>query len=313
MKLNDYFAFSKSERRAIAFLLAVILIMIILLEIKKSTRPADNDLTSLVPHDSLPMDTRRRPVDYTEGASLFAFNPNTADSATLRSLGLSPFVSANIVKYRRAGGSFRRPADLARIYGMDSIAFARIQPYIFIPQEKRAIPQPARQTVSQAQLPEGEEPIIEEYKKPLEEPGQSPYKEYMENKLHEGTFLDLNKADTTDLIRIPGIGPYYAKRIVILRQQLGGYVSPSQLKDIEGLPDIGDWVFIEPEAQERINVNTASLRTLSRHPYIGYTRARAIVDLRKREGRVLSLRQLSFLDEFSDVDIQRLTPYLSFE
>ena len=37
------------------------------------------------------------------------------------------------------------------------------------------------------------------------------------------------------------------------------------------------------------------------------------MNLRHREGRILSLRQLSFLDEFSDADIQRLAPYLSFE
>ena len=55
------------------------------------------------------------------------------------------------------------------------------------------------------------------------------------------------------------------------------------------------------------------MRTLTRHPYIGYYRAKAIMDLRHRDGRVVSLRQLSFLDEFSDEDIQRLEPYLSFE
>ena len=51
-------------------------------------------------------------------ASLSRFNPNTADSARLVRLGLPSFVAANIVKYRRAGGKFRRPSDLARIYGM---------------------------------------------------------------------------------------------------------------------------------------------------------------------------------------------------
>ncbi|MBR4778919.1 MAG: helix-hairpin-helix domain-containing protein, partial [Bacteroidaceae bacterium] len=82
---------------------------------------------------------------------------------------------------------------------------------------------------------------------------------------------------------------------------------------IPNLPEIGDYVYIEEGSQQRINVNTATLRTLTRHPYIGYYRAKAIMDLRHRDGRVVSLLQLSFLDEFSDEDIQRLEPYLSFE
>ena len=35
--------------------------------------------------------------------------------------------------------------------------------------------------------------------------------------------------------------------------------------------------------------------------------------LRKREGNIRSARQLLFLNEFTEADIARLTPYLSFE
>lgn len=66
-------------------------------------------------------------------------------------------------------------------------------------------------------------------------------------------------------------------------------------------------------AGQRINVNTATLKQLKDHPYIGYYRARAIVNLREREGHIVNLRQLAFLDEFTDDDIRRLEPYLSFE
>ena len=296
MKLHDYLAFSKSERRAIIVLLALILVLAVLLTGKKKDTDSGFQLSET-------NHTESSVAVSSEPSQPFAFNPNTADSATLRAVGLSPFVSSNIVKYRRAGGRFRRPADLARIYGMDSAAFARIQPYIYIPKEEP--PKPTRP--SNPNSPSSPSNIDSLDYQP------NPYKEYMENKLHAGTFLDLNKADSAELVRIPGIGSYYASQIVRLRQQLGGYVSLSQLSTIANLPEIGDYVFIEEGAQQRINVNTASLRALTRHPYIGYYRARAIVNLRQREGRVVSLRQLSFLDEFSDEDIQRLAPYLSFE
>lgn len=302
MFLHDLFTFSKSERRAIFVLLGVILVLAIALSIwpRKSS-----SLSTLTPSSQ----TDSGVSENTENAAPFAFDPNTADSATLRALGLSPFVASNIVKYRRAGGRFRTPAALARIYGMDSVTFARLRPYILIaspaPSAYPANPVSPAHPVNPAPSADLATPP------PPREP--SPYKAYMENKLTDGTFLDLNKADSADLVRIPGIGPYYASRIVRLRRQLGGFVAAAQLSDIPNLPDIGDWVTIEPGTQTRINVNTATLATLKNHPYIGYYRARAIMNLRHRDGRILSLRQLSFLDEFSDDDIQRLAPYLSFE
>lgn len=312
MRFYDHLAFSKSERRAIVVLLAVILILAFALDRKKG----DADVLAgkeKTPPASSPS-SKNLPQEDSEASSLFAFNPNTADSATLRSLGLSPFVSSNIVKYRRAGGRFRQSADLRKIYGMDSVAFARIQPYIYIPKEESPVPPVSSRFGREAKPQDGNAAIPDSSALRLvEEEVIIPYKAYMENKLAAGSFLDLNEADSADLVRIPGIGPYFACSIINLRRQLGGFVSTSQLNDIEGIPDIGDWVYIVPDVQQRINVNTASLRTLTRHPYIGYYRARAIMDIRRRDGRVVNMRQLYFLDEFSASDTLRLAPYLTFE
>ena len=298
MKLSDYFAFTRSERRAIIVLTGIIVVLAIAI----GSRPAREVLTPSS-EDAGTSD----PLPDAPSPTLFAFNPNTADSSALRSLGLSAFVVSNIVKYRRAGGHFRRPDDLSRIYGLDSATFLSLRPYIFIPAEPAA-PVPRRQqeyTRNTKTSPAGQADTTARQ--------ENPYKEYMENKLHEGNILDLNQADSATLVRLPGIGEYYAHRIILLRRELGGFVSMDQLNDIENLPDIGDWVYIVPDVQQRINVNTASLRTLKNHPYIGYSRARAIVNLRQRSGRIANLRQLSFLDEFTDDDIRRLEPYLSFE
>lgn len=305
MMWRDYFVFSKSDRRALIVLLAIILVLTFLLS-RKHSQPHGDVTTAIVADPDSTASAAEAIFDPV------SFNPNTADSATLRAVGLTPFVASNIVKYRKAGGHFRKPDDLRRIYGMDDEMFERMKPYIYIPAEE-----PPRRP----SYPKGERQH-EAYPKPDSmlltaggatlERQESPYKEYMENKLHEGQFIDLNRADSADLVRIPGIGPYYARRIVNLRKQLGGYVSVAQLADIENIPDIGDWVTIQPDEQQRLNVNTATLKQLRDHPYIGYYRARAIVDLREREGRVVNLRQLSFLPEFSEADIQRLEPYLSF-
>ncbi len=44
--------------------------------------------------------------------------------------------------------------------------------------------------------------------------------------------IDLNSADTTALKTLPGIGSYFARKIVEYREELGGYSSKEQLLDI---------------------------------------------------------------------------------
>ena len=143
---------------------------------------------------------------------------------------------------------------------------------------------------------------------------EHPYAEYMRAKYKPGQFVDLNTADTTELMRIPGIGPARARHIVEYRHALGGYHSIAQVHEAYDLPEhLGDWVHISTPTIEKLRINRASLSQLRAHPYLTFYQARAIVELRKREGDIRSVRQLLFLDEFTEADIARLTPYLSFE
>lgn len=126
--------------------------------------------------------------------------------------------------------------------------------------------------------------------------------------------LDLNAADSSDLVRLPGIGAYYASRIVRYREQLGGYVSTAQLFEIEGLPDsLVGWFYVADSVKTlRLDVNALSLSALRRHPYVNFYQARAIVEFRKDRGKLKGPEQLALLEEFTEQDLDRLTPYLEF-
>lgn len=136
-------------------------------------------------------------------------------------------------------------------------------------------------------------------------------------KLKEGETVDINSADTTALKTIPGIGSAYAARIVKYRNSLGGFVSKYQLKEIWGMTDelyeqITPYTAIE-KTPKRLKINTLSLDELKKHPYISYKQAKVIVDIRTRKGNIKSMNRLSLLDEFSEKDIKRLSPYISFD
>lgn len=95
--------------------------------------------------------------------------------------------------------------------------------------------------------------------------------------------LDLNVADSAALDALPGIGGWFAVKVIEHRKALGGYSYKEQLLDIyrfdrekyEGLCDL---VTIEPDHVTPYPLWTLSADSLRRHPYIGdYETAKAVV------------------------------------
>lgn len=132
-------------------------------------------------------------------------------------------------------------------------------------------------------------------------------------KLHNGEHLVLNTADSTALVTVPGIGPYFARKVIWYGERLGGYVSVDQLDEIEGFPlDAKDYFVVENACPEKLNINQLSLAALKRHPYINYFQAKAILDYRRLHGPIHSLDDLRLSKDFSPEAIARLTPYVEY-
>jgi DNA uptake protein ComE-like DNA-binding protein len=123
----------------------------------------------------------------------------------------------------------------------------------------------------------------------------------------------LNTADTTQLMKVPGIGSYYAKEIVRHGKWIGGYVSVDQLDEIDGFPQTAKQYFIvDHPTPQRLNINRLSLKQLRNHPYINYYQAKAIVDYRRLHGDIKSLQDLRFSKDFTEGAIRRLEPYIEY-
>ncbi len=229
---------------------------------------------------------------------LFPFDPNHTDSATLRQLGLSEWQVTNLMKYRRRGGKWRSADDFQRLYGLSEQDFQRLKPYVRIAkadQKGRYVPFSEQYYYG---TPKGEMPHYEK-----------------QEKLTEGNTLSLNEADTTQLKQIPGVGSYYARKIVQYRERLGGFVAVSQVDEVEGLPPgISRWFRLTGEDHvKQLPINKATFKELVRHPYLNFEQTKAIVNHIRQYGPIHSWQELRLYKEFTDDDFQRLAPYFSFK
>ena len=149
--------------------------------------------------------------------------------------------------------------------------------------------------------------------KALNEAEYDSIKAHYQIKIKAGEHVVLNTADTTALKTVPGIGPYYARKIIEYGQRLGGYVSVDQLDEIEGFPlDAKDYLVIEKATPRKLNVNTLSLNELKRHPYLNFYQAKAVTDYRRLHGPLKSLQDLRLSKDFPPEVIRRLEPYVEF-
>jgi hypothetical protein len=60
-------------------------------------------------------------------------------------------------------------------------------------------------------------------------------------------------------------------------------------------------------------VNQLPEDSIRKHPYIDYRQAKVLVRLRKKIGKLSGWDNLLLLEEFTEADKSRLTPYLSFD
>lgn len=281
------------------FLLAVVVLSAVVVGIMDkggmSSQLARTD--SLTADSSIRKAAVRRGVQYiynveTVRRKLSAFDPNTADSTLLLSLGLQPWQVRSIYRYRAKGGIYRQPSDFARLYGLTVKQYKELLPYIHISDEYK----PAAEVY-------GRTDAVRSGRDTLRYPV----------KLQPGQYVTLNDADTASLRKVPGIGRYYASRIVRYRNDLGGYVSVAQLSEIEGIPEAALSYFrVTGGAVRKLNLNRLTLNELKHHPYINFYQARRIIDYRRLKGPLHSIDDLRLLKDFSQRDIDRLRPYVEF-
>ncbi len=284
--------------------------------------------------------------------ALKPFDPNLIDSVFLSSLGLDIHLQANWLNYLRSGAHFRNKEDLLRLYSMDSSLYQRLYPYLQIANSSIISKSSDLENESPLVLkPDSFNPNLVS-RNEMETMGfpknfqngligfrekYRPFKRSQDLYLiygmdsgivsqlipwiildttgnpDESLFVDLNQADSTELIKINGIGSVKAQRIIEWRNRLGGFHSLQQLEDhhiIDSITLLGIkdnlrlGVFIR-----NLSLNESSLEDLQSHPYINYYLALSIVQFRERFRQFKSIDELANIELVDDVLFSKLAPY----
>lgn len=228
-------------------------------------------------------------------SELFYFDPNTLAEKGWERLGLRSKTISTIQNYLSKGGRFRRSDDLGKIYGLQKNELERLLPYVKI-----------------------QGPVIGREKNinsQVFHKNYLPYSQPAEYHTTSISIVDLNAADTAQLIALPGIGSKLATRIIHFREKLGAFYSIDQLLDVYGLPDstfqnLRSRLTVSEKTLRMVNINTADVNELKQLPYFQWNAARAVVEFRNQHGDYKSLDELLQIELLTAEMLKKMAPYL---
>ena len=127
--------------------------------------------------------------------------------------------------------------------------------------------------------------------------------------------ININTADSSELVRLVGIGPVYASRIIKYRRLLGGFHLTEQLLEVYGFDSVrynqikGN-VYADASEMKKIDINTIDFRGLKKHPYIGPSDAAAIIKYREFKGRIDSISEIDTFNVIPQNAFKKIEPYI---
>ena len=225
--------------------------------------------------------------------TIYLFNPNYLNDYKGYVLGLSVKELDRLYAYRKTGSYINSAKDFQKVTHIHDTLLTKLSPYF-----KFGVKPAYTKTES----------LVKESRVYNKES-----KSEMALKVS-----DINTALEEDLVKVFGIGPFYAKEILRRRAMLGGFVSMDQMDDFTAFSPEAKLglkksfkVIGQPDV-EKINVNTASLLQLSRFPYFNKDVAKSIITQRSMNGKLHKIDDLLKISNFPVDKVKIIALYLEF-
>ena len=277
-KIKDYFQFNKKERNGILLLSCLLLLLILFYQFSHLLKQESRTDFSSFEKALAELEYEQEPTIEKQKDSLFYFNPNTLADKGWLALGLPSTKLSVLRNFQKSGAIFKTKTDLKNCFAITDEFYEKVEIYISIPKIKKT-----------------ETPIIK-IKKTKQ-------------------IVELNQADSLQLISINGVGPFYAKQILKYRKELGGFRNYDQLTEIWGLENLEiqklkQQTSIDTLHIRKVNVNAIELEQLKLHPYLNYKQAKMILNYRKQHGDFKQVKDIRKIKPISPELFRKIAPYL---
>jgi DNA uptake protein ComE-like DNA-binding protein len=283
LKFSDFFAISFSELKGVFILILIIFILILspglifqyLFNPRSPNTAADiRKLDSLVKLLDISGQKIREPAsDHTFSKSKQKLDPNTASYEQLRSIGFRESTAKSIISYRKAGGYFKEPSDIEKLYTITPEEIERTKSQLF-----------HKEGVGKREIHSRSLNI---------------------NKVEASELLQLpgiGKVFSERMIKYRNLLGGYTS-VVQLKEIYG--IEDSLFQSIER------YFYVSGEDSLRgIDVNVVSMDRLYSHPYINKYTAGKIIASRTVDGPFNTLADLTSRNILDSLTLERLKPYL---
>ncbi|RYG44325.1 MAG: helix-hairpin-helix domain-containing protein [Chitinophagaceae bacterium] len=314
--IRNFFGFSQRETNGFLYILLFMGLCLVAAPLYKLTFPeydagADQQLLEEIvaqletdSAENLPKYPAAKPEIIAGKLPTSSFDPNLLSAEEWQKMGLPAKIAQRIKNYQAKGGSFKVKEDVGKIYGFSEELYQKLYPLLAIPDRETFL---AERNASRY---------------PKNEPRSPAYStsrsSYATNRKAPLQLFDINKADTTQLMRIRGIGSKRAQWIINRRDKLGGFYSINQVSEVFGLDSavvdsVQKYTFVAPDFSPKpIYINTITVDDLGRHPYFDFKIAKAIVAYRAQHGNFRKPEDLLKVKLVKPEVLQKARPYLEF-
>lgn len=285
--LREYFSFSRKERRGVWFLFILLLLLLCYRIIEHKFYSRDNLLyyKIVVNEEIQKVDFAKQKNQWLQQKKQAIKNRklyfNYVQKQDLLDIGISKTNADLLLEKRNKGIKIYTVENLALLNIKDSSLLTRLKERLtFFPSKKY---------------------FQNNFKKP--------------QALPSNVKININEADSNVLEALKGIGMGTAKRIVKYRERLGGFISLEQLKEVWGMDSACYESFLKQVYTDatinKLNINYADVSDLAKHPYIGNSLAKLIVNYRLQHGKYNHIKDLFNIHVMNEKIFSKIEPYIS--
>lgn len=289
-QFKSYFLFSREHRSGIFSLLGLVIIIQIIYFVFKSNNffsrfEESQDKEWLLVQNEIDSIKRH---NVKKGYEIKPFNPNFITDYKGYMLGMSIEEIDRLHKYRETGKYVNSAKEFQQITKVSNEVLNRISPNFKFPSWMSS---------------------KKNYKS---------FDSYPKKSIEKIVPIDLNGATKEDLMKVYGIGDKISDIILKEKEKFGSFASIDQLQFVwgvspEAFEDCKKRFFVTSnQVINKININDAPTKELSKFPYFNYSFAKEIVTYRSMNGKIRSIEDLAKINNCPLEKLKIIGLYLEF-